>query len=76
MKPSKVYISYNFGNEVLIYIRIFIKKRAYEGKLGNIFLVLAIYNYFGFQRDKKSRGREFKRHVEIMGLSNLENVSK
>jgi len=58
MKPSKVYKSYNFLNEVLLYNRNFIKKRAYEGKRSSIFLVLSVYNLEGFQEDKKNRRRD------------------
>jgi len=45
MELSKAYKSYNCGNEILIYIIIFIKKEANEGKSSKGFLVLAVYNY-------------------------------
>jgi hypothetical protein len=38
--------------------------------------VLAVYNYEGFNRDKKNRGSRFKRHMERMGQSMLSNFSK
>jgi len=60
----------------LIYIRIVINNWAYEGKRNNIFLVLTVYNYVGFQRDKKNRRGGFKRHIERKGFSILRNISK
>jgi hypothetical protein len=60
---------------VSMYIRIFIKMGAYEGKSSNVFLVLAVYNYEGFQRDKKNRKGGFKRHMERKGFSILRSIS-
>jgi len=60
MKHSKFNKSFNFGKEVLLYIRIFIMNASCGGKRSNICLVLAVYDYVGFQRDIKYRGSEFK----------------
>jgi len=56
MKHSKFNKSFNFGKEVLFYIRIFIINAARS----NICLVPAVYDYVGFQQDITYRGSEFK----------------
>jgi hypothetical protein len=40
------------------------------------FLLLAVYNYVGLQRDKKNGRSGFKQHIERMGQSILRNISK